>query len=340
MSEGRFLLIFLGGAPGWLRLADGGVVARGSELAAIPPPGDEQASPERVALIVPGPDVAIHWAEIPANLTPAQALGAARIMASEVSAQPLADAHIALGPPVEGNGERCLAIVDSVLMGAWLADAQALGYDPERVIPEPLLIAPPDEGVRLFGRAGLDNVRGPRRAFAAEPDLARLLLAGELVETIDADAFEAGLAEAVLAAPVNLRQGTFAKQRRWRIDPKLVWRLIALGALILLATLLIQLTLLTKYSFAADALEREAIARARDVIPGNVEIVDPGAQLRAQLAEAGGGPSWRALAGAVFGAIRATPESELQSLVYAEDGALRLTIAAPSQAALDALTGR
>lgn len=340
MSEERFLLLFLGADPGWLRLADGRVIARGAELAAAPPPAAEEGAPERVVLVTPGVDAAIHWADIPASLSPPQAAGAARIMASEVSAQPLDSLHVAVGPSVEGDNERCLAIVAEEHMAAWLAEAQALGHDPDRVVPEPLLLLAPEEGLRRFSRAGMDNLRGRKRAFTVEPELGALLLGDSAVEPVDAERFEAELGEALLAAPVNLRQGRFAKRRRWRIDWLLVRRLVAIAGGILLVTLLVQLTLITKYSFAADRLELETANRAREALPSVDASADIGAQLGAALDTAGGGASYSAIAGAVFAAVRETPEAEVQSVIFQPDRSLQLEVSAPSQAELDALVQR
>jgi general secretion pathway protein L len=291
-------------------------------------------------LVVPGSDVAIHWGAIPDTLSPPQALGAARIMAAEVSAQPAETAHVAVGPQADAEGERPLAIVSRETMDGWLAKAAELGLDPDIVVPEPMLLAPPENVVRLFKRAGLDNVRGAKCAFAAEPEIATLLVGDEPVETVGAEAFDRGLGALLDAGVLNLRQGDYAKRRRWKIESGLVKRLALIGAAILLVTLLIQLTMIARYSFAADGLEREAAARARDAIPGNVEIIDPEAQLRERLYQAGGGPGYGEIASAAFVAIRDTAGVELQSMIYAQDGSLQIVAAAPGQPELTALQQR
>jgi general secretion pathway protein L len=338
MSAGKFLLLFLGEEPGWMRVVDGRSVARksGFDVLAFDPEADE---PETVILVVPGSDVALHWAEIPAGLAPVQAMAAARIMASEVSAGLPEASHIAIGRADE-NGQRCLGIVARAKMNAWLAEAAALGIDPDGIIPEPLLLVPPETGVRVFRRAGLDNVRGRNRAFAAEPEIAALLLGDEANEALSVEDFERDIGSVLADAPLNLRQGDYAKRRQWKLDKTYIRRVALLAAAILLVTLLIQLTMIARYSFAADALEREAVDRARDAIPGAVEIANPEAQLRARLAELGGGPGYGEQAGAVFTAIRDTAGVELQAMSYDANNSLQLTAAAPGQAELDALQQR
>ncbi|QLC23888.1 general secretion pathway protein GspL [Parasphingopyxis algicola] len=341
MSEARFLLLFLGAEPGWIRIADGRSVVRQAGFDALPVQDDEREEneAETTILVVPGSDVVIHWAEIPAGLAPAQAIAAARIMASEVSADPLDIQHVTISRPEEDD-ERCLAIVSRASMDAWLAEAAALGVDPDGIVPEPLLLVPPETGVRTFRRAGLDTVRGPKRAFAAEPELAAILLADEAIEPLTAEDFERELGGVLADAPLNLRQGDYAKRRRWKIDANYVRRVALLAATILLVTLLIQLTMIARYSFAADALEREIAERARDAIPGTIKIVDPDAQLRDRLASLGGGPGYGELANAAFGAIRDTAGVELQAMIYDANNNLQLTAAAPGQPELTALQQR
>ncbi len=338
MSEGKFLLLFLGDEPGWMRVVDGHSVARkpGFDTLAFDP---EASEPETVILVVPGSDVALHWADIPAGLAPAQAMAAARIMASEVSAEPLEASHIAIGLADE-EGRRFLAITARAEMAGWLAEAATLGIDPDMIIPEPLLLAAPETGVRTFSRAGLAVVRGRIRAFAAEPDIAALLIGAEESEPVSVEDFERDLGDVLAASPLNLRQGDYAKRRQWNLDKTYIRRVALLAATVLLVTLLIQLTMIARYSFAADALEREAVARARDAIPGTVEIVDPEGQLRTRLAELGGGPGYGEQASAAFAAIRDTAGVELQAMVYDTNNNLQLTAAAPGQPELEALHQR
>ncbi len=105
MSAADALLIFIDDRreiEGWLQLADGQVVARGAGLEGLPPLADALTGAAlRAAAIVPGEAVALHWLEVPAELAPAQAIAAARLVAAEVSLQPVADMHGAIG----GDGD-------------------------------------------------------------------------------------------------------------------------------------------------------------------------------------------------------------------------------------------
>ncbi|MGH6782820.1 MAG: type II secretion system protein GspL, partial [Sphingomonadaceae bacterium] len=150
MTDDRYLLLFPGdeGEPlgGWLRVAGSKVVARGRDVPAI---GEGDAEEEVVA-VAPGPDVAIHWVDLP-DLSQAQATAAARLLAADVTAEPVDQLHIAVGPAGE-DGARAMALVSSSRMAAWVAGLQSLALDPDHVIPETLLIPPAEVGARRWAR--------------------------------------------------------------------------------------------------------------------------------------------------------------------------------------------
>lgn len=337
MTEAGFLLLYLadGFAPprGWMRLREGGIVARGPGAPTLP---STDTADERVILIVPGEDVVIHWIELPV-LAPAQAIAAARLMASEVSAAPLDRLHVALGRV--GGTARAMALVAPELMAAWLAQAQALGLDPDAVLPEPLLLLPPEAGLLRWARGGMHLVRGESVALAAEPALSALVGEDAIIEIDDA-AMEAGLGAALSAPVIDLRQGAFARRRRWRIDWPLVGRLAMLGGLTLLAVLAVKLVLIAKYELAADQAERAVAGIALTALPRAGAISDPPRQLSDRLAELrGAGAGFSATAAAVFAAVRDTANVELAALSF-DQGVIRVTATAANPADLAALSRR
>lgn len=372
MSGARFLLLFIGDddAPaGWLRLVDGVVVARGTSFPVAPAPGsrlrrargqapsgahvsinqtpafvEREIGPslrwgdEVVVLIVPGVDVLLHWVDLP-SLAPAQALAAARLLAADVSATPVDRLHVVLGGASAGSA-RCMAVADAEVVARWIGAAQALGLDPDHILPEPLLILPPEEGARRWEKGGLHLVRGGRIALAAEPALAALAVEG-VAEAIDGDDVERGLGEALAAMPVDLRQGSFTKRRRWRVDGALVRRLAMIAGGILVATLLIQAVLILRYNLDAERLDREAEAVALRALPRGGHLANPSAQLAERLAELrGGGLGFSATAGLFIGAVRDTPNIEVGSLAFDRAGSLRATVLASNAADLGALERR
>lgn len=353
MSGDDVLLLYPGWgtrAPAWLRLADGRIRDRGTALAAIPP-RDAADGAERIVLVAPGEAVALHWIELP-DLAPDQARAAARLLAADVAAEPLDRLHVAVGAAEEqalagaGSGAmraRPMAMVASAALTDWLAQAQAHALDPDHVVPEPLLIPPPaaDAGERHWLREdGLVVARGAASAHVAEPALAALVADGG-AQPIDDAAFEGGLAGALAALPLDLRQGAFARRRRWRLDRGLARRLALLAALILGVTLLVQIALIARYRIEAVRQDRLAERVAAAALPRDTRIADAPAQLRARLAALrGGGLGFSASAALLFTAVRDTGGVELGALTFAPDGTLTATVTAPGAPEIAALSQR
>lgn len=335
------LLLFLDSAnalAGWLRLDEGMLVARGSGSDAPAPPGpDEELD---IVAVVPGESVSVHWLEIPAGLAPAQAAAAARLIAADVSAQPLEDMHVAVGPDAEVDA-RAVALTPALTMAEWLASLQARGFDPDLVIPAPLLLPEPDEGLLSypFGEAHL--YRGKSDAFSIEPELAAVIVGDTPVSTLDDEAFQAGLGTAIASPAVNLRQGPFAKARRWALDWRLMRRLATLALALLAMTLIVQIASILRYTYAADALQAEAEAVAAQALPASARTGSALDRLGPRMVELrGGGIGFGATASAVFGAVRDTPNVQLIAATYERDGSLRATAQGDSPASLAALRQR
>lgn len=333
------LLLFLGrdgGVDSWIRLADGLVAARGAGR-----DGSDGHRSAPVVAVVPGEAVTLRWIELPAGLSPAQAAGAARLMVAELSAQPVGELHVAVGRDSGDGAGRCVGLVPMETMRTWLDGLEGAGFDAERIVPETLLMSAPAEGLVTWDSGLLRLYRGQDEAFAAEPELGDLLLAGRMAIPVDAEAFEAGLAGALDRAPLDLRQGPFGRRRDWRVAPARARRLAALTAALLLISFVIQVALIARYIFAADAADAETRRIAAAALPRSPGMADPQAALTQRLAELrGGGAGFRATAGTLFEAVKATPNIELTALAFAPDGLLRATVQADSPAAIEALRQR
>lgn len=312
----------------WLRLRDGAVAARG----AGEPPRGEPGVAEEMVLAPPGEAVALHWIELP-ELTGPQAQAAARIAAADIVAEPLDRLHVAIGPRDAETGLACMSIVSEAQMLRWTERA----YD--RIVPLPLLVAPPPEGVRRMPVGTVELLRGPQLALAAEPELAALLAEGQTVETLDEATFEAELPALVAAPLLDLRQGRHAiRRRRLRIDWPLIRRLAALGLAILAVTLLLQLALILRYTLEADAAERGIAAVARRALPREGRIAEPEAQLGERLdALRGRGLGYQMTASSLFAAVRQSGTVSIAALAFDEQGNMRATVSAPTPAELAAL---
>lgn len=313
---------------GWWIVRDGQVATRGDGESVLP--GE---LPARVVAIAPAEAMAIHVAEL-GSLSSQQARAAARLLAAETSIAPIATQHVAIG---ESDGaDRSVAVIGNDRMTAWLGSLQAHGIDPDAVLPAPLLLPRPENG---FVRAaiGAETVlRGRSAAFADVPGLTELLTSDASIEDVDVKPM-------ILAAlddpELDLRQGNFAKRRRFQLDWALARRLTMLTGAIAAVTLLIALVQTARYGLAADALDAQAQQIARGVVPEAGANAVPAMQ--AQLAaRRGAGPGFTAIAGALVLAVQAVPNVELSSLAFDNDGLLRATIVAPGQAEAEALRTR
>lgn len=293
---------------GWLLLGDDGGIARGD--------GDPPVVADgRTALAVPGEAVTIHWLALDEGLTPAQAAAAARLMLADASLTQLADMHVAVGAAEDGRTP--VALVPSARMEAWLAEAP----DADPVLPTPFLLSVPTDGFARRARGEVADYRASGAAFAIEPELAGALTGDAAVADASEGAFEAGLAEALAAPALNLRQGPFARRRRMRVVEG-SWRKLAVYALVLAAlTLVIQIAAILSYTFAADRLENQLASRGAS-----------GASARAS----GFGP----VASLLFEAIRSTPNAELTRLDWRADGSLAASLRVDTPATLAALRAR
>jgi general secretion pathway protein L len=305
----------------WRLLSGGAIVGRGDELAQLP----EQKAWVRAVLAVPGTDVTMHWVDLADTLTAVQAAAAAKLRLADEAAEPIGDLHVAAGR--RENGLIAIAVAPAARVAAWIAGARALGMEPDVIIPAPLLLLPPGEGLVCYrGEEGAPDYRGTARAFSLEDELAALVLGETRVTQIDEGLREAGLGPALADPAVNLRQGAFARRREFVIDRRRVRWLATLALLLLIVSLLIQVAAIVRTMWAADRIEAEA----KEVRRG---LGAPGTQPAAR-------DSYALTAGALFEAVRETPSAELTQIVYQPDGSLRASLLADSQATIDALRAR
>jgi general secretion pathway protein L len=307
----------------WLRLAADGSTQRGDGW---PEPPDPATVTETIA-VVPGAPVALHWVELP-PLAPAQTVAAARLLAADVGATPIDTTHVAIGDS-RGDARRPLALVDNVLMAGWLAELAAAGIDPDRILPATLLLPPPPQGVAVLADGSQWLVRGQDSAFAAEPDLALLLIGDAPVTTLDPDIWCAGLPAALAAAGLDLRQGGFARPRRWRLDTARLRRAAVLVLVIAGTLLATSAASILRHDLAAANAERELADAARAVLPRDTVIGDARAQVAARLDSLGGGTGFTKLTAPLLTALRDRPEVSLDSLNYAGSTGLVAVLIAP-----------
>lgn len=309
-------------------LVQDGMVERGAASQPLPP-----ELPDRIVAVAPAGAMTIHAAEL-GTLATQQARTAARLLVAEASVVPIETQHVAVG---EADGaDRSVAVIGKGRMNAWLDTLQAHGIDPDMILAAPLLLPRPESGFMRAAIGGETVLRGRSAAFAEEPGLTELLVGEATVEEVDPEP----LVLAALTAPeLDLRQGEFAKRRRFRIDWAYARRLAMLGGAVAAVTLLIAVVQIVRYGFAADALDAEAQTVARAAAPDAGS--DAVAAVQARLAaRRGGGLGFTTTAGALLSAVQSVPNIELAGLVFESDGMLRATILAPGPAEAEALRAR
>ena len=305
----------------WMRVDDARVTGEGEGVPDVE--GDTIA-------VAPADAVTLHWAELPAR-SPAQAAAAARILAVEASAAPLGDVHVAVG--LDGAGDRPIGVVGMSAMRGWLTMLAQVGVDPVAIVPAPMLLPSPEEGYARAEIAGVGVVRGRTSGFADEARLTELVTRGVAPETLGRDAIERALVAAVAAPTLDLRQGLFARRRRFAIDWALIRRLAWLSLAILTVTLAIDLVRIARYSFAADAIEARATTLARQGLAPGESVTDADRQLIERLSRLRGpGQGFTSTLAAVFAAVRGVPGTEITALDFAANGDLRVGVAVEREA--------
>jgi general secretion pathway protein L len=312
----------------WWTADQGAVVGRGDAETVLP-----ADLPDRIVAVAPAEAMTIHVAEL-GGLATAQARTAARLLAAETSVAPIETQHVAVG---EADGrDRSVAVIGNGRIAAWLESLQAHGIDPDAILPAALLLPRPESGFARSAIGAETVLRGRSAAFAEEAGLTELLVGDAPVEDFDPEP----LVLAALDAPeLDLRQGDFAKRRRFQLDWALARRLAMLGGAIMAVTLLITIVQTVRYGMAADRLDAEAQTLARRSVPAAGP--DAVAALQARVAaRRGAGYGFTATAGALIAALQAVPNVELASLTFDADGLLRATVLAPGAADVEALRAR
>lgn len=312
------------GGARWLRIADGEVVARGNDDGW----GGDGEPPERALLIVPAAAVALHRATLP-ELAPRQAAVAARLMATENSLGSPERLHVATGPR-QPDGAIDVAVVGVADMTGWLDWASLRGLDPGPVVPAALLLPRPDSGF-VRGPVGDEDIaRDAAAAFALDPVLAPLVLGDADVTVVGPAEVDAAIVAALDLAPLDLRQGPFARRRRRAFDWALVRRAGVLAGLILLASLVIALFEIARLDRDTARLDADALAAAQTVIPGVGDVAQAESALDARATAVGvGGRGFGAATARLFAALDQSPAATLTTFEATPDGALHATVAAP-----------
>ncbi len=331
-ADGLIVTLPLGGdeALHWWRLNDGIITQRGQDEDVRDAAGLPSATPgERIMAIVPTELTYVNWLAFP-KLKPKQAEGAARIEAARRGIGGAEANHAATRALVDADGTVLTATIAPGALSGGLAHLQAIGIDPDFVTPVGLLVTAADEEWLQAEIGGERFLRSARAVLPAEDALVAAVAGDVRPVVLNDEEADAALEIAFSDPPLNLRQGRFAKRRRAQGMGKREWQVIAITlALAVLATLLIALVTLAKYSFGADQQDAAALAEARTVVPEANDLESAERALDELLIGRGGGASFGASTAALFQSVQSAPDVTIKRVAYGPDGTLSATLSAP-----------
>lgn len=292
----------------------------------LPLAGSETDAP--LVGVITGDDVALHRVPL-LETTPKRRLAEARMRATDLSAQPPEDLHLAIGDSNDA-GNAWLAIIARERMLAHLAHFATHGAEPDSLVPAALLLATPPGQTAAF--AGLDDlvlVRNQTRAAATERALAEIVAGQPAPDVLTPFAAAFSTASPL---PLDLRQGEFARPVRW-------WRerafRIAAAALLLLVTTLAAAPMVIESMrsrtavAAADRATVEIATRALGKQPADAATGGAALESARRAAEANAiGPRLSFLAAS----IEQSPAARLDSVQMTPGGRLAITLGGPADA--------
>ena len=343
----------------WLR--PDGEVQRGS-LADLSSQGDGA----RQILVAPGEAVTLHCLALPSRKRSTWAR-AVPFALEDYLVEDIETLHFALGGAVDG-GYLPVAVVDRILLSAWLETCDQAGLTPAAVVPDSLLLPWQNDEWSVLLEARRALVRTGRwEGFATERDNLALLLAQALAEAGEtkprrlrvwgAPATE--LAETGVelspedtpseplalfasgyqpATVLNLLQGSYSRQAHWGrwLRP---WRAAAvLAGMTLLVQIAGQVYDHWRLQREVTALRTEIERTFKDALPEATRIVNPKVQMETRLRELApsGGSGFLELLYQGARPLANFPNVTLRGLGY-RDGQLDLALEGGDPAVLDRL---
>ncbi|MEH6756001.1 MAG: type II secretion system protein GspL [Parasphingorhabdus sp.] len=306
----------------WWLVTDGAVEAKGTDADPMFAAGLKLLSAENEPVthiaLMPSALTTVRWHAPLDDITPQQALAAARI-AAQKSSLGLENLHIAA--VVDASGQAATAGVGKNIMASGLVQLKALGIDPDKIIPVGWLIAPEDDGV-VEADFGFETVlRGEQMIIPDEPSLRAHLIGESRVTVLPESVVDRALVDAADNESLNLRSGAFAKKSYKLMTTKqkrtLGW--LALAAIVV--SLLIPVIQLVKYHWAARDADVAALAAAQPVIGSVDNVEEADRRLNERLiSENRGNIAFSVPASALFSALQQTQGVSIERISYRKDG--------------------
>lgn len=287
----------------------------------------------RTVAVAPGADVLVRWLDLPVGGT-VQVRAAARWALKDQLAGDADRMVVALGAaPTEGP--RLVAAVGAGLLEAWIDYLAALGVAPVAIVPDVLVLPPPEDEDVLNGAvfAGDVALRGRGFAAAVQPDLVEAVAGARRVEMIeDAGRLETLLATAAAAPAVDLLSGVdrprAASRRGWGLAA-------ALAAAVVVSPLVLTLAAAARDQVAADRAQKRTAVLIAEALPDAARAADPVAEVEHRLASAPPPGGLAVASAALFAAVEQVEGAELDGLSADAGRGLRATLSYPAFGDLD-----
>ncbi|MER2601845.1 MAG: type II secretion system protein GspL [Candidatus Competibacter phosphatis] len=325
-----------------------------------------QSDGARQILVAPSEAVTLHRLALPSRKRSTWAR-AVPFALEDYLVEDIETLHFALGGAVDG-GYLPVAVVDRILLSAWLETCDQAGLTPAAVVPDSLLLPWQNDEWSVLLEARRALVRTGRwEGFATERDNLALLLAQALAEAGEtkprclrvwgAPATELAETEVELspedtpieplalfasgyqpATVLNLLQGGYSRQAHWGrwLRP---WRAAAaLAGMALLVQIAGQVYDHWRLQREVTALRTEIERTFKDALPEVTRIVNPKVQMETRLRELApsGGSGFLELLYQGAQPLAHFPNVTLRGLGY-RDGQLDLALEGGDPAVLDRL---
>jgi general secretion pathway protein L len=325
-----------------------------------------QSDGARQILVAPSEAVTLHRLALPSRKRSTWAR-AVPFALEDYLVEDIETLHFALGGAVDG-GYLPVAVVDRILLSAWLETCDQAGLTPAAVVPDPLLLPWQNDEWSVLLEARRALVRTGRwEGFATERDNLALLLAQALAEAGETkprrlrvwgapatELAETGIELSPEDTPIeplalfasgyqpatvlNLLQGGYSRQAHWGrwLRP---WRAAAaLAGMTLLVQIAGQVYDHWRLQREVTALRTEIERTFKDALPEATRIVNPKVQMETRLRELApsGGSGFLELLYQGAQPLAHFPNVTLRGLGY-RDGQLDLALEGGDPAVLDRL---
>ncbi|HEY9092093.1 hypothetical protein [Parasphingorhabdus sp.] len=293
---------------------------------------DGQAEEDGLTTIALMPSVhgVVRWHERIDDLTDQQQLAAARLAARQHS---LDRENIHIAAVLDGSGQAVTAVAGRDVMASGLLKLNALGIDPDVIVPAGWLIAPPEDTL-VEADFGFEKLlRGSQVIAPDEPDLRALVIGDSAVTVLSAEAVDGILASVAVdgaaSLSLNLRRGDFAKKVRRAITDRQKRILGWLAAALVVITLLIPVIHLAKYHSAASAADAAGLAAAKPIV-GEVDSAEEANRLLSEqlIQKNRGYVAFPVPASALFSALQQAPGVSIEKIGYRRDGTVSAGLSA------------